>query len=109
GVEIGQHSMLNFLQAMATEPGITATDKLLAVTPVSFDISVLELFLPLLHGACLVLLPHQQNRDGHSISRQLHQHQISIMQATPAGWRLLLESGWTGQANLTMLTGGEAL
>lgn len=109
GVEISQHSMLNFLQAMAAEPGIQATDRLLAVTPVSFDISVLELFLPLLHGACLVLLPHQQNRDGHSISSQLQQHQISIMQATPAGWRLLLESGWTGQTNLTMLTGGEAL
>lgn len=109
GVEISQHSMLNFLQAMATEPGISATDRLLAVTPVSFDISVLELFLPLLHGACLVLLPQQQNRDGESIARHLHEHQISIMQATPAGWRLLLESGWAGQPGLTMLIGGEAL
>ncbi|MCS4307004.1 amino acid adenylation domain-containing protein [Rheinheimera pacifica] len=109
GVEISQHSMLNFLHAMATEPGISATDKLLAVTPVSFDISVLELFLPLLHGASLVLLPNQQNRDGESIARHLHEHQISIMQATPAGWRLLLESGWSGQPGLTMLIGGEAL
>lgn len=109
GVEISQHSMLNFLQAMADKPGITAKDKLLAVTPVSFDISVLELFLPLLYGASLVLLPQQHNRDGYSIARHLQEHQISIMQATPAGWRLLLESGWNGQAELTMLTGGEAL
>lgn len=109
GVEISQRSMLNFLHAMAVKPGITATDKLLAITPVSFDISVLELFLPLLHGASLVLLPPNHNRDGHSIAHHLSEHQISIMQATPAGWRLLLESGWNGQANLTMLTGGEAL
>ena len=109
GVEISQHSMLNFLQAMAAKPGINASDRLLAVTPVSFDISVLEIFLPLLNGATLVLLDTGQNRDGQSIAQMLDEHQISIMQATPAGWRLLLESGWHGRANLTMLTGGEAL
>ncbi|MGI5309469.1 amino acid adenylation domain-containing protein [Rheinheimera sp. WS51] len=109
GVEVSQHSMLNFLAAMATEPGITDKDKVLAITPISFDISVLELFLPLLYGASMVLLPHQKNRDGYAIAQYLDEHQISIMQATPAGWRLLLESGWAGQSNLTMLTGGEAL
>lgn len=109
GVEISQRSMLNFLQAMAAEPGINANDRLLAVTPVSFDISVLEIFLPLLNGATLVMLDTGQNRDGQCIAQKLDEHQISIMQATPAGWRLLLESGWHGRANLTMLTGGEAL
>lgn len=109
GVVIRHRSLNNFLGAMARTPGISDQDRLLAVTTVSFDISVLELFLPLVSGAQLVLAPPSLARDGECLGECLQRHDISLMQATPATWRLLLEGQWQGKSNLTMLCGGEAL
>lgn len=108
GIAITHRNVVNFLQSMKQQPGIRSTDKLLAVTPISFDISVLELFLPLLSGACLVLAA-QNKRDGFSLCQRLDQGDITLMQATPAGWQSILDAGWNGNPQLTALAGGEAL
>ncbi|WP_274563534.1 polyketide synthase [Streptomyces spiramyceticus] len=110
GVEITHGALCNFLAAMRERPGCAATDRLLAVTTVSFDISVLELFLPLLCGATTVIAQAQETLDAKALSGLMERHAITVMQGTPATWQLLLDGGWQGTPTLRkILCGGEAL
>ena len=109
GVQILHRSLSNFLTAMSKAPGLTAADNLLAVTTLAFDIAALEIFLPLIVGACLVLVEREVTLDGERLAQAIAQNQITVMQATPATWRLLLASGWRGKPDLKILCGGEAL
>ncbi len=109
GVEIEHRSVVNFLTSMAREPGLTEDDVVLAITTVSFDISVLELFLPLTVGASVCLVSREVAADGVLLAKALEASGVTVMQATPASWRLLLDAGWTGDPALTALCGGEAL
>ena len=109
GVRVSHHNLHNFLQAMRLSPGLTADDRLLAVTTLSFDIAILELLLPLSVGASVIICDRDTMLDGQALSDALNDHAITCMQATPTVWRLLLDSGWTGQPNLTALAGGESL
>jgi amino acid adenylation domain-containing protein len=109
GVQIMHGSVLNCLLAMRQRPGLTAQDVLCAVTTVSFDIAALELFLPLTVGALLVVVSHEVAADGAQLSKRLADSGATAMQATPAGWVLLLEAGWRGSRRLKILCGGEAL
>ncbi len=107
GVQIPHGALMNFLQSMQREPGLTPDDTILAVTTVSFDISVLEIFLPLITGARVLMVSRETATDGPQLIKLLNR--ATFLQATPATWRLLLESGWQGHPHLTMLCGGEAL
>ncbi|HVW11326.1 MAG TPA: amino acid adenylation domain-containing protein [Bryobacteraceae bacterium] len=109
GIMVEHRSLVNFLESMRREPGMTRDDILLAVTTLSFDIAALELFLPLVSGAKVVIADRMAAADGRELSRLISQRRITVMQATPATWRLLLESGWTGSSRLRALCGGEAL
>ena len=109
GVQITHGAVVNFLQSMAVEPGINATDKLLAVTTISFDIAGLELYLPLITGAQIVMATQQKASDGEQLKQLLTQHNVTFLQATPTTWRLLISAGWQGHRDFKMLCGGEAL
>ena len=109
GVQIQHHALLNFLDSMRREPGFSANDSILAVTTLSFDISVLELFLPLLCSGRVVIACQDSVADGRELSRAIDRFKVTVMQATPATWELLLESGWEGNTNLKVLCGGEAM
>ena len=109
GVEIEHRALMNFLRSMQQEPGMTDRDVLVALTPLSFDIAGLELYLPLLVGARLVLANRQQAMDGAWLQRELDQGTVTVMQATPATWRMVLQFGWRGGRGVTVLCGGEAL
>ena len=109
GVEIPHEAFANFLNSMKQQPGINASDVLLAVTTISFDIAGLELFLPLITGAKLVVLGRGDASDGFRIQHFIEAHDATLMQATPSTWRLLLDAGWNGRAGLKMLCGGEAM
>ena len=109
GVLLLQRNVRNFLAGMLAAPGLKSGDRLLAVTSISFDIHVLELFLPLLAGARLVIANSAQSRDARALRLLLQQHQITIMQATPASWKMLLADGWQPDPGFTSLCGGEAL
>ncbi len=109
GVEIEHRALVNFLRSMQQEPGMTNRDVLLALTPLSFDIAGLELYLPLLVGARILLANRQQAMDGAWLQRELDQGAVTIMQATPATWRMVLQFGWQGGRGVTVLCGGEAL
>ena len=109
GVRVPHRSVANFLAAMRERPGLTATDRLVAVTTLSFDIAVLELMLPLACGAEIVLATRDQATDGTALRGLLEQTKASVMQATPATWRMLIEAGWRGGSSFKALCGGEAL
>jgi amino acid adenylation domain-containing protein len=109
GVQIAHHNLINFLYSMQKVPGITATDKLLAVTTVSFDISGLEIFLPLLSGAQIIIADSAEAKDGRALLDIIRNEKVTIMQATPYTWRMMLEAGWDSSAPLKVICGGEAL
>ncbi|MDM0053944.1 non-ribosomal peptide synthetase [Variovorax sp. J22R115] len=109
GVEITHRSLVNCLIAMAQRPGLAADDTLLAVTTVSFDIATLELLLPLLCGARVVLATEDEAADGARLAALLRSSGATVMQATPATWQMLLAAGWQGEPRLKILCGGEAL
>jgi amino acid adenylation domain-containing protein len=108
GVQIAHHNAVNFLYSMQKEPGMTAVDKLLAVTTISFDIAGLELFLPLITGAQIVLADAATAKDGMALLEIIRKEKISVMQATPYTWRILLEAGWEDE-KIRVICGGEAL
>ncbi len=108
GVRISNRALVNFLTSMQREPGLTAGDTLLAVTTLSFDIAGLELFLPLISGARVVIAGREVAADGVRLSSLLRRCGATVMQATPATWRLLLAAGWEGSPQLKILCGGEA-
>ncbi|MDZ8188239.1 MAG: amino acid adenylation domain-containing protein [Nostoc sp. ChiSLP02] len=108
GVQISHKSVSNFLSAMQQRPGITKQDTLLAITTISFDIAALEIFLPITVGACLVIASRNATLDGRELFDLLVKSKATIMQATPATWRLLLDSNYQF-SNLKILCGGEAL
>ncbi|HWU91263.1 MAG TPA: amino acid adenylation domain-containing protein, partial [Kofleriaceae bacterium] len=109
GVEIPHRAAVNFLASMQARPGLTAADRLLAVTSLSFDISGLELFLPLSVGAQIQIADRDTAMDGAALRRRLERDGITVMQATPSTWRLLLDAGWQGGPGFTVLVGGEAV
>lgn len=108
GVRIPHLAAANFLNSMVKRPGITSDDKVLAVTTVCFDIHVLEIFMPLIHGASLFLASSFDVVDGVALKRIMDNRSITLMQATPSTWRLLLSAGWKGDKNLKILCGAES-
>jgi amino acid adenylation domain-containing protein len=109
GVEVPHRALVNFLTSMQREPGLTASDVLVAVTTLSFDIAGLEMWLPLMTGARIVVASRETATDGRRLAALLGRVGATVLQATPATWRLLLETGWAGQEDLRILCGGEAL
>ncbi len=109
GVEIPHRAVVNFLISMRDTPGLSADDTLVAVTTLSFDISTLELFLPLISNAQVVIATREETKDGRRLSMLMDEYAATTMQATPATWQMLLDSGWEGKYDLRVFCGGEAL
>lgn len=109
GVVVPQRALVNFLNSMRREPGLQGEDVLLAVTTLSFDISGLEIFLPLTTGATVVVASKEAQSDGNLLAAELESRGVTVMQATPSTWRILLDAGWKGSPRLKVLVGGEAV
>ena len=109
GVQSPHSAVVNLLTAMAARPGVTSEDRLLSVTTPTFDISVLELLLPLTVGACLELLPSEVASDATRLANALTKEGVTVLQATPAMWLMLIQCGWNGSSHLKALCGGEAM
>jgi len=109
GVQISHSSAINFLKAMGAEPGLREGDVMLAITSLSFDIAVLELLLPLVVGGRIELVSRQAKADAGELMARLEAAAVSVMQATPVTYRMLLQAGWEGNRRLKVLCGGERL
>ncbi|MBF2048622.1 MAG: amino acid adenylation domain-containing protein [Elainella sp. C42_A2020_010] len=109
GVQITHRSVANLLHSMQREPGLTHEDTLLAITTISFDMAVPDLYLPLVTGARIRLIPQNVSSDAAQLAELLSEPDVTFVQATPATWQLVLAAGWQGNNRLKMLCGGEAL
>ena len=108
GVQLQHRSVVNFLCSVQKEPGLHEDDIVAAVTTLCFDIAGLEIYLPLITGAQVVVISREEASDGKKLQDRMQTARITTMQATPATWRLLLEAGWSGNNKLKILCGGEA-
>lgn len=109
GVMIPHRAVINLLRSMRAQPGLGEHDVLLAITTISFDIAVLELYLPLICGARTIVASREMAGDPEGLASTITTAGVTIMQATPATWRMLIAAGWKGAPNLRILCGGEAL
>lgn len=110
GVRILQRNLVNFLTSMRAEPGIAVDDVLCAVTTLSFDIAALELYLPLMVGARVVIATEAEQADPSAFSYLLRKHAVTMMQTTPTRLRLLLGSDRVNEVRgMKLLVGGEAM
>ncbi|MGY0058381.1 amino acid adenylation domain-containing protein [Streptomyces sp. LZ34] len=110
GVRVGHRALVNFLTSMARTPGFTEADRLLAVTTICFDIAGLELYLPLIAGGQVEIAPTETAADGFRLRALLEERPPTVMQATPATWKMLIDAGWRGgTAAPRVWCGGEAL
>ena len=109
GVQVSHRALANFLATMGERPGLSASDTLLAVTSVSFDIAALELYLPLVKGARIVLAEREAAADGAQLVALAVAHGATVLQATPSTFWLMLAAGWPASVRPKALCGGEAL
>ncbi|MBW4594262.1 MAG: amino acid adenylation domain-containing protein [Brasilonema angustatum HA4187-MV1] len=109
GVQICHHSVVNFLNSMSHFPGLTQEDTFSAVTTISFDIAALELYLPLMVGAKVIVVPREIATDADLLLSELFESKTTAIQATPATWQMLLAGGWSSNYPLKVFCGGEAL
>jgi amino acid adenylation domain-containing protein len=108
-VELPHGAVVNLLLSMQREPGMKSTDVLVAVTTISFDIAVLEMFLPIITGARVIIAPRTTALDPFELSDLIDSSGCTIIQATPATWRAMMAIEWPGKRGLKVLCGGEAL
>ncbi|MGW0886513.1 amino acid adenylation domain-containing protein, partial [Streptomyces sp. NPDC002671] len=113
GVVIEHGSVVNFLESMQRRFGLGGDDRLLAVTTIGFDIAGLELYLPLLNGACVVLAGADTVRDPRELCALIRSSGATVVQATPSLWHALVagpgDGGGDLPGGLRALVGGEAL
>ncbi|WP_330242058.1 non-ribosomal peptide synthetase [Streptomyces sp. NBC_00525] len=108
GVEVPHAALANLLAALRDTSGTGPGSRWLGLTSLSFDISTVELFLPLVTGGTVVLVPEGRHRDGAALTALVERHRLTHVQATPSGWRTMLAAGLHAP-DLVALTGGEAL
>ncbi|SBT47367.1 hybrid non-ribosomal peptide synthetase/type I polyketide synthase [Micromonospora narathiwatensis] len=109
GVRVTHGAVVNTLAAMRERPGLTGDGTMLAMASFAFDMSVPELFLPLVVGARMLLVGRDVAYDATRLAELLAAEGVTLAQGTPATWRLLIESGWPGLPGLTAVCGGEAV
>jgi amino acid adenylation domain-containing protein len=109
GVEVSHRSIVNLLHAVISKTSPKATDTMLAVSTLSFDIALAEIFVPLIVGGRVVIASREVAADGVELARLLKSSGATLMQATPATWRMLIDAGWQGDPALKVISTGEAL
>jgi len=107
GVAIEHRSFTVFLESIQSQVRIQPEDTLLAITTISFDIAGLEMFLPLMHGACIAMLNGAESRDPHAVAEAAVRLHATVVQSTPTFWRALLSCDMP--RTVRVLVGGEAL
>ncbi|MGN7964403.1 AMP-binding protein, partial [Brucella sp. 22210] len=109
GVMNEHGGVVNLVCSMRNIVGIDASERMLALTTLAFDIAGLELYLPLLGGAQIILMEKGASMEPGLVGEMITAAGATVMQATPATWRILLHDGWRGAADMKALCGGDAL
>jgi len=109
GVAVSERSLVNFLHSVREDPGMGPDDRIVALTPIGFDISLLEILLPLLCGASVQVVSEEARTSGTLLAERIDGSGATVVQATPSTWRILKTAGWRARRPMTLLCGGEAL
>ena len=109
GVQVAHYNVINLIYSMAEAPGITNKDKVFALTTISFDPMVIEVYLPLLFGACIVIVDDSTRSNGQLLLKKAIKDKITFMLGTPSLWQMLIDSDWKTPLNIKAITGGEPL
>lgn len=109
GVMVPHRALTNFLISVSNCPGMKQEQRLLALATYNFDIAVLELFLPLLVGGCCCICLSETAHDPRLLKEEIQNIRPHLIQATPATWTMLFETGWKNELGIKILCGGEAL
>ncbi|MFE2031616.1 amino acid adenylation domain-containing protein, partial [Streptomyces hygroscopicus] len=109
GVVVPHKALTNFLVAMQEQIGLEPGDRLLAVTTVAFDIAALELYLPLISGASVVVASRNEVKDPSAVAALIIGAGVTVMQATPSLWQTLIDDHPDTVRAVKVLVGGEAL
>jgi amino acid adenylation domain-containing protein len=109
GVEIEQGAVVALLEAIEQVPGFAHGQRLMGLTRISFDLSVVDMFMPFYSGGELILIDLDEAADPRRLAAAFERHRPNFVQATPSTWRALLEWGWEGCSPLRLLCGGEAM
>jgi amino acid adenylation domain-containing protein len=109
GVQVAHYNLINVIYSMAKAPGMHSDDRIFAVTSISFDAMVVETFLPLLFGACVILVTDEIKRDGNLLLKKAIEDKITILFQTPSMWQILIDTGWETPLPIKAFTGGESL
>jgi amino acid adenylation domain-containing protein len=108
GVQIKHHSVINLVCSMSKSLKVTSQDILLAVTTISFDIAEMEIYLPLFTGAKLVIASEDTAMNVELLKNKIDETEVTLFQATPVTFRMLVLNGWKGKQDLKLVCGGEA-
>ena len=109
GVQVQHRAAVNLLWGMLETPGFTSSDRILATTTLSFDISVAEMFLPLIVGGSVAVVDRDTAKDTTALVKAMKTYEVNFMQATPAMWRMILETDFDGDSAMVFATAGEPL
>ncbi|MBO9619957.1 MAG: amino acid adenylation domain-containing protein, partial [Niabella sp.] len=109
GVGVSHKGLINLLLYRLKAPGMGENDNMLGLSSLSFDIAQEELYLPLISGAVLTIVDREITRDGSALLEIVRTEGITLMQATPYIWQMMLESGWDTSLPITAFCGGEAM
>ena len=109
GVLITRRALINVLWCIRRWLGVSASDRLLSVTTISFDIAGADVWMPWIVGAHVVIATRSAAADGMQLRELIARHDITFLQATPVTWRQLLEVNWQGKSNLQAVCTGEAM
>jgi amino acid adenylation domain-containing protein len=109
GVEVSHRSVVNLLHAVLSKISLDATDTMLSVSTLSFDVATAEIFLPLITGGRMVIASREVATEGLQLAKLFANSGATVMQGTPASWRMLVDADWQGDARLKVFTAGEPL
>jgi amino acid adenylation domain-containing protein len=109
GTVVPHRALTALLAEFGARLGLAPSDTVLAQTPMSFDISIVELLLPLTVGASIHLVDRATAADGHALTAELERVRPTLIQGTPTTLRMLVAAGWSGDQAATVLAGGEPL
>ncbi|MEU4780161.1 amino acid adenylation domain-containing protein [Micromonospora sp. NPDC023633] len=108
-VTVTQGAVAHLLHAFREMVPLGPADRVLSVSPFAFDIALLDLLLPLLCGASVVVAGDDDVIDGNRLRRLLTTAGATMLQATPTTWRMLVAAGGVPAGVRLRLSGGEAL
>ncbi len=109
GAQVCHGGLMNVVQAIGADLALRPKDVVLATATIAFDISNLELYVPLTAGATVHLMDRHFAGDGPKLIEMIRNTNAALVFGTPTSWRLMLEAGWKGSRNLQIITGGETL